>query len=77
MRQDFDASITTHLGPAATAADFPAEDLTPDPCHYDDDDFLDPDIGDVEVTPEAGDNLVSAEIMLPRGGTMARGCVLG
>jgi len=77
MRQDFDSSITTYLGPAATAADFPAEDLTPDPSHFDDGDFLDPDIGDADVTPEAGDNLVSAEIMIPRGGTMARGRVLG
>ena len=76
MRRDFDDSITTHLGPAATVDDFPAEDITPDPCHYDDDDVLDPDIGDAEITPEAGDNLISAEIMLPRGGTMARGRVL-
>ncbi len=34
---------------------------------------LDPDHGDAEITPEMGDNYLSAEIMLPRGGTMVRG----
>jgi hypothetical protein len=35
-RRDFDQSILTHLGPAATAADFEAEDLTPDPAYFND-----------------------------------------
>ena len=40
-RLKFDESIKTHLGPSATAADFPAEDLTPDPDHYEDSKILD------------------------------------
>jgi hypothetical protein len=47
--------------------------LTPDPDHFDDIDPIDPDYG--EITPEMGDNYLSAEIMLPRGGTMVKGCV--
>ena len=72
-RRQFDESVTTHLGPASTVQDFPARNLTPDPDHYDDTDPIDPDHGDAEITPEMGDNYLSAEIMLPRGGTMVRG----
>ena len=54
-------------------ADFPAEDITPDPDHYDGSDLISPDAGDVEVTPEFGDNLLNAEIMLPHGGVMTKG----
>jgi hypothetical protein len=74
-RLSFDESIRTHLGPSATVADFPAEDITPDPDHYDGSDLISPDAGDVEVTPEYGDNLLNAEIMLPRGGVMTKGRV--
>ena len=42
--------------------DFLAEDLTPDYDFYDDDHELDPDHADLEVTPEMGDNYLSAEI---------------
>jgi len=74
-RQDFDQSILTHLGPAATTADFEAEDLTPDPAYFDDAHIIDPDYGDAEITPEMGDNYLTAELMLPRGGTMEKGRV--
>jgi hypothetical protein len=50
--------------------------LTPDPYHYDDTkDPINSDHGDAEITPEMGDNYLSAKIMLPRGGTMVRGRV--
>jgi hypothetical protein len=74
-RLHFDESVRTHLGPSATVADFPTEDITPDPDHYDNSDLISPDAGDVAVTPEYGDNLLNAEIMLPRGGVMTKGCV--
>ena len=69
---DFDQSIFTHLGPAATANDFEAEDLTPDPAYFDDTHIIDPDYGDAEINPEMGDNYLTAELMLPRGGTMVK-----
>jgi hypothetical protein len=71
-RRQFDESVATHLGPASTVQDCPAENLTPDPGHYDKTDPIDPDHGDVEITPEMGDNYLSAEIMLPRGGIMVK-----
>jgi hypothetical protein len=55
--------------------DFLAEDLTPDYDFYDDDHNLDPDQGNLEVTPEMGDNYLSAEISVPCGGTLAKGRV--
>ena len=42
---------------------------------YDDDHDLDPDHGDLEVTPEIGDNYLSAEISIPRGGNLVKGRV--
>jgi hypothetical protein len=72
---DFDQSIFTHLGPAATAGDFEAKDLTPDPAYFDDANIIDPDYEDIEITPEMGDNYLTAELMLPRGGTMVKGHV--
>jgi hypothetical protein len=74
-QRQFDESVATHLGPVSTVQDFPAENLTPDPDHYDDTDPIDPDHGDAEITPEMGDNYLSAEVMLPRGGTMVKGRV--
>jgi hypothetical protein len=58
--QDFNQSIVTHLGPAATADDFEAEDLTPDPVYFDNAHIIDPDYGDAEITPEMGDNYLTA-----------------
>jgi hypothetical protein len=62
----------THLGPAATVHDFPAQNLTPDPDYFDSTNFIDPDYGDAEITPKMGDNYLSTEIMLPPGGTMVK-----
>ncbi len=76
-RRQFDESVVTHLGPASTVQDIPAKNMTPDPDHYDETDPIDPDQGDVEITPEIGNNYLSAEIMLPRGGTMVKGRVAG
>jgi len=75
MRRKFDESVILHLGPAAMPQDFPAEDLTPDPTYYDDTDPADPEYGDAEVTPETGDNYLSAELMLPKGGVFVKGRV--
>jgi hypothetical protein len=36
---------------------------------------MDPEYGDAEVTPEIGDNYLSAELMLPNGGVMVKGRV--
>jgi hypothetical protein len=75
MRHKFDESIEHHLGPAALPQDFPSEDLTPDPTYYDDTDAMDLEYGDAEVTPEIGDNYLSAKLMLPKGGVMVKGRV--
>jgi len=48
MQRRFDESLATHLGPAATVQDFPAENLIPDPDHFDDSDPIDPDYRDAE-----------------------------
>ncbi len=74
-RRVFDKTVASHLGPNATDQDFPAEDLTLDFDHYDDDHDLDPDHGDLEVTPEVGDNYLNAEISVLRGGTLSKGRV--
>ncbi len=75
MRRKFDESIEHHLGLAALPQDFPAKDLTPDPTYYDDINAMDPEYGDAEVTTEIGDNNLSSELMLPKGGVMVKGCV--
>jgi hypothetical protein len=75
MRRVFDETVASYLGPNATDQDFPAEDLTPDFDHYDNDHDLDPDHGDLEVTPEMGDNYLNAEISVPQGGTLSKGRV--
>jgi hypothetical protein len=71
----FDETIASHLGPNATDQDFPAEDLTSDFDHYNDDHDLDPDHGDLEVTLEMGDNYLNVEISVPQGGTLMKGHV--
>jgi hypothetical protein len=75
MRHKFDESIEHHLGPAALLQDFPTEDLTPDPTYFDDTNAMAPEYGDREITPEVGDNYLSTELMLPKGGVMVKGCV--
>jgi hypothetical protein len=72
LHRSFDESITHHLGPTA---DFPAADLTPEYLTYEDDHDLNPDHGDLKVMPEIGDNYLSAEISIPRGGSMVKGRV--
>jgi hypothetical protein len=71
-RQDFNQSVFTHLGPAETADDFEAKDLTLDPTYFNDAHIIDPDYGEAEITPEMGDNYLTAELMLPRDGTMVQ-----
>ena len=68
----FNESIDASLGPGSTDADFDAEDLTPEFPHMEDQgtDNLDDQTPD-EVTPEAGDAYVNAEISLPKGGSIA------
>ncbi len=75
MRHKFDESIEHHLGSAALPQDFPVEDLTPDPTYYDDTNAMNPEYSDTEVMPEIGDNYLSAELMLPKGGVMVKGCM--
>jgi hypothetical protein len=75
MRRKFDDSIEHHLGPAALPQDFPAEDLTSDPTHYDDTHAMDPEYGDAEVMPKTGDKFLPAELMLPKGGVLVKGHV--
>jgi hypothetical protein len=75
MRRVFNETITHHLGPNATEQDFLAEDLTPDYDFYDDNHDLDLDHGDLEVTPEMGDNYLNTEISVLQGGTLMKGRV--
>jgi hypothetical protein len=75
MHRVFNESIAHHLGSNATEQDFPVEDLTPDYDFYGNDHDLDPDHGNLEVTTEMGDNYLSAEISVPRGGTLVKGRV--
>ncbi len=74
-RRVFAETVASHLGLNATDQDFLAEDLTPDFDHYDNDHDLDPNHGDLEVTPEVVDNFFNAEIFVPRVGTLLKGCV--
>jgi hypothetical protein len=75
MRLKFDESIKKHLGPVALLQDFPSEDLTPDPAYFDNTNAIDPDYGDAEIMPEMGDNYLSTELMLPKGGVMVKGYI--
>jgi hypothetical protein len=75
MRRKFDESIEQYLGPVALPQDLPSEDLTPDPAYFDDANTMDPDYGDAEITPGIGNNYLSIELMLPKGGVMVKGRV--
>ena len=73
----FDQVIEEILGTAAKLTDFDKQDLTPENIHYEGDaDSIDPDHGDLEITPEMGDNYIGAKIMTPRGGVLLRGQVI-
>jgi hypothetical protein len=37
---------------------------------------MDPEYGDAEVTPKIGDNYLSAELMLPKGGALVKDPVI-
>jgi hypothetical protein len=80
--------IVERIGPKSVPGDVPMEDLTPEYEHYcghttaedtdnayeegsPKDNNLDP-----LPTPEAGDNYISAEILLPLGGVLRRGKVI-
>ena len=48
----------------------------PEHIHYEEDaDSIDSDHGDLEITPELGDNYIGAKILIPRGGVLSRGRV--
>jgi hypothetical protein len=75
IRRKFDKSIEHHLGPAALPHDFLSEDLTLDAAYFDDTTAMDPEYGDAEIMPKIGDNYLSAELMLLKGGVMVKGCM--
>jgi hypothetical protein len=65
LRRVFNETIAQNLGPNTTEQDFPEEELTPEYETYKDGHELDPDHGDLEVTPEIGDNYLSMKMMIP------------
>jgi hypothetical protein len=73
MHRVFDETIANHLGPNATDQDFRAGDLTPDYNFYDDDHDLDPDHGDLEVTPKMGGHLPQHRDFCPARGNSNEG----
>ncbi len=75
MHRVFDETVASHHGPNTTDLDFLAEDLTPDFDHYDNDHDLDTDHGNLDVTPEMGDNYLNADISVPQWGTLSKGCI--
>jgi hypothetical protein len=87
-RVHFDNIIVERINPKSVPGDFPVEDLTPEYEHYhghtiaeDTDNTYEegsPDNDDLDPlpTPEAGDNYISAEILLPLGGVLRWGKVI-
>ena len=81
LRGKFDVAIEPNIGPKATVKDFDAtEELAPEWEIYGDDDskegMLDAPETKTTLTPEAGDNYVNVDIMLPRGDSTTRGQVI-
>ena len=78
MTKAFDDNIIQKIVVPATDNDFDKDYLTPTYEYYDDD-HQDgtPDAPPEQFTPtpEIGDNYLNIELMLPRGGTLARGQV--
>ncbi len=84
----FDNMITKRIGRKSVPGDFPVEDQTPEYQHYhghtikeDTDNTYEeglPDNNDLDLlpTPEAGDNYISAEVLLPLGGVLRQGKVI-
>ena len=78
MTTDFDENIIQKIGVPATEDDFDKDYLTPTYEYYDNDhQDTDPDSPPKHLTPtpEIGDNYLNMKLMLPRGGTLARGRV--
>ncbi len=87
-RLHFDNMITKRIGHKSVSGDFPTEDLTPEYEHYrghtieeDTNNAYEegsPDNNDLDLLPmlEAGDNYISAEVLLPLGGVLGRGKVI-
>ena len=60
---EFDQAIEGTLGTAAKLTDFDEQDLTPENIHYEGDaNSIDMDHGNLEVTPEMGDNYIGAKL---------------
>jgi len=80
-RETFMTQAKEALGPSTTVSDFEDIDLTPDFDYYaDDEDGVEgtPDELPTQLlppTPKVDDNYVGAELMLPRGDSMAQGRV--
>ena len=78
MTKAFDNNIIQKLGVPATENQFDKDYLTPIYEYYDDDhQDATPNAQPEHLTPtlEIGDNYLNIELMLPRGGTLARGKV--
>ncbi len=75
MCRVFKETLAHNLRPNAIEQDIKAEDLTPVYETCEDVHELNPDHGDLEVTPEIGDYYLSAEIMILQGGTVTKGRV--
>ena len=76
LKLQFTQELDRRLGKACTEKDFAAEDLTPDLPLFDHD--TNPSLDDdLEPTPEAGDNYLTARVMIPRGSSLARESVIG
>ena len=79
MTKAFDDNIIQKIGVPATENDFEKDYLTPKYEYYDgdhQDEASDAPPEQLTPTPEIGDNYLNMELMLPRGGTPARGRVI-
>jgi hypothetical protein len=87
-RLHFENMISKRIGPKSVRGDFPVEDLTPEYEHYhgntieeDTDNAYEeglPEDDNLELHPmlEAGDNSISAEVLIPLGGVLRWGKVI-
>jgi hypothetical protein len=87
-RIHFDNMVAKRIGPKSVPGEFPAEDLTPEYEHYrahtieeDTDNAYEEGLPNEEdldphPMPEAGNNCISAEVLLPLGGVLRRGKVI-
>ena len=77
-RDEFDPAIGEKLGHAASAKDFEddPEIVTPNLDRYEDDEEHQNHMPEVDdITPEAMENYIGAEIMISHGDTVAQGSV--